>query len=83
MKKIDDRTNANMEVALEQACRVLPYGGDHQTRKRIAHRLLHSARHGNTTLTEFLAVARAALKERPITNRHKAQATMNSPERSR
>jgi hypothetical protein len=64
MKKMDDRTNANMEVALEQACRVLPYGGDHRTRKRIAHKLLHSARHGNTTLTEFLMVARAALKER-------------------
>jgi len=73
MKKIDDRTNANMEVALEQACRVLPYGGDHQTRKRIAKRLLHSARHGNTTLTEFLTVARAALKQRPVTNRRGAQ----------
>jgi len=45
-----------MEVALEQVCRVLLHGGDHKTRKRIARKLMHSARHGNTTLGDFMAV---------------------------
>jgi hypothetical protein len=44
MKKVDDRTAANMEVALEEVCRTLPYGGDHKTRKRVAKKLIHSAR---------------------------------------
>ena len=63
MKKLDERTAANMEVALEQVCRALPHGGDHETRKRVARKLLHSARHGNTTLGDFVTVARAALSE--------------------
>lgn|SRR5215216_6163203 len=56
MKTLDERTTANMEVALEQVCRVLLHGGDHKTRKRIARKLMHSARHGNTTLGDFMAV---------------------------
>jgi hypothetical protein len=62
MKKLDERT-ANMDVALEQVCRALPHGGDHKTRKRIAKKLLHSAPHGNTTLGDFMTVARTALDE--------------------
>jgi hypothetical protein len=61
MKKLDERTAANMDVALEQVCRVLPHGGDHETRKRIAKKLLHSARHGVTTLGDFMTIARATL----------------------
>jgi hypothetical protein len=52
-----------MEVALEQVCQVLPHGGDHKTRKRIARKLMHSAHHGNTTLGDFMTVARTALDE--------------------
>lgn len=63
MKKLDERTAANMEVALEKGCRALPHGGDHETRKRIAKNLLQSARHGNTTLGDFITVARTALNE--------------------
>jgi hypothetical protein len=63
MKRLDERTAANMDVALEQVCRALPHGGDHETRKRVAKKLLHSARHGNTTLGDFVTVARAALSE--------------------
>jgi hypothetical protein len=63
MKSVDERTAANMEVALEQVCRALPHGGDHKTRKRIAKKLLHGARQGSTTLGDFIAVARRALHE--------------------
>jgi hypothetical protein len=63
MKKVDERTAANMEVALEQTCRVLPQGGDHETRKRIAKKLLHCARDGMSNLSDFMKVARSALRE--------------------
>ena len=63
MKKVDDRTAANMEVALEEVCRTLPYGGDHKTRKRVAKKLIYSARRGRTTLGDLVAVARTALQE--------------------
>jgi hypothetical protein len=52
-----------MDVALEEACRELPHGGDHALRKRIALKLLQSARNGNTTLSGLSAVARTALTE--------------------
>ncbi len=63
MAKLDERTRANMEVALEEACRVLPHGGDHNLRKKVAQKLLQSARKGNTTLGGLSAVARTALME--------------------
>ncbi|HLZ05584.1 MAG TPA: hypothetical protein VKR55_25970 [Bradyrhizobium sp.] len=60
---LDDRTKANLDVALEEACRDLPHGGDHALRKRVALQLLQSARKGNTTLGGLCAVARTALIE--------------------
>jgi hypothetical protein len=63
MTKFDDRTIANMEVVLEKACRKFPNGGDHESRKYIAHRLQLSAKKGNTTLGELSAVAHRALQE--------------------
>jgi len=63
MAKLDDRTRANMDVALEEACRGLPHGGDHNLRKKVAQKLLQSARNGNTTLSGLAAVARTALIE--------------------
>jgi hypothetical protein len=63
MKHLDDRTAANLDVVLEDACRSLPYGGDHPFRKRIARKLLSAARHGQTTLASLSAVARAAMTE--------------------
>jgi hypothetical protein len=63
MTKLDDRTRANMDVALEEACRELPHGGDHDLRKKVAQKLLLSARKGNTTLSGLAVVARTALIE--------------------
>ena len=63
MKHLDDRTAANLDVVLEDACRALPHGGDHSFRKRIARKLLSAARHGQTTLASLSAVARTAATE--------------------
>jgi len=63
MTKLDERTIANMEVALENACRKFPNGGNHESRKYIAQRLRLSARKGNTTLGALSAVAHRALQE--------------------
>jgi len=60
---LDDRTRANMDVALEEACRELPHGGDHNLRKKVAQKLMQSARKGNTTLSGLAVVARTALVE--------------------
>ena len=60
MKDLDDRTAANMDVVLEDACRTLPHGGDHSFRKKIAMKLLSAARLGQTTLASLSAVARTA-----------------------
>jgi hypothetical protein len=69
MKHLDERTAANLEVALEDACRSLPHGGEHSFRKRIAQKLLSAARQGNTTLGRLTSVARdaanAAMNRRP------------------
>jgi hypothetical protein len=63
MTKLDDRTTANMEVVLEEVCRELLNGGDHETRKRIAKKLMQSARKGIATLDGLRGVGRAALHE--------------------
>ena len=63
MPKIDERTAANMDVVLEQVCRDLPHGGDHESRKHIAQRLMQSAKKGNVTLEGLRAVASRALTE--------------------
>lgn len=63
MTRLDDRTIANMDLALEQACRVFPHGGDHQLRKHVAEKLKLTARKGNTTFDGLIAVATAALEE--------------------
>jgi hypothetical protein len=63
MKHLDDRTAANLDVVLEDACRELPHGGDHPFRKKIALRLLGAARHGQTALTSLTAVARQAAND--------------------
>jgi hypothetical protein len=63
MTKLDDRTIANMDLALEQACRIFPYGGDHELRRYVAEKLKASARKGNTTFDGLIAVATAAVEE--------------------
>jgi hypothetical protein len=63
MAALDERTRTHLNVALEGACRCLPHGGDHVVRKRVAEKLLRSARKGNTTLDGLSVVARTALIE--------------------
>jgi hypothetical protein len=59
--KLDDRTTANIEVALEAAFRDHPHGGDHESRKHVARKLLQSAKSGNHTLGGLEVVAKSAL----------------------
>jgi hypothetical protein len=64
MMKLDERAFANMDVVLEEVCRGLSrYGGDHESRKYIATKLIQAAKEGNTTLGDLEAVARKALAE--------------------
>lgn len=63
MAKLDERTRANLDVALEEACRELPHGGDHDLRKKIATKLLQSARKGNVSITGLSTVAQTAMAE--------------------
>ena len=63
MKKLSERTKANMDVVLEETCRQLPHGGDHDSRKFIAERLIKAAQEGHSTLGELGIVARRALAE--------------------
>ena len=63
MDEFDDRTRANMDVVLEEICREMANGGDHESRKFIAERLIDSAREGRTSLAELTSVARRALLE--------------------
>jgi len=48
----DSRARANMEVALERACQLLPAGAEqHENRRYIASRILKCADDGNVTLS--------------------------------
>ncbi len=70
-EEFDERTQANMDVALNKICGELPHGGDHESRKFIAEQLIHAARAGKTTLTELTYVARRALVQ--VQNRPKPE----------
>ncbi len=61
MSDFDERTQANMDVVLDEVCAVLPNGGDHESRKLIAEQLILAARAGKTTLGELTYVGRRAL----------------------
>ncbi|HEX2365288.1 MAG TPA: hypothetical protein VHJ00_09710 [Bradyrhizobium sp.] len=63
MKALDHRTMVHLDVVLEDACRSLPHGGDHATRKKIAEKLLSSARKGNVTIDGLSTIAREALDQ--------------------
>ncbi|MCK1358502.1 hypothetical protein IVB28_06680 [Bradyrhizobium sp. 199] len=63
MPELSERTKANMDVVLEETCRQLPHGGDHDSRRFIAERLIEAAREGHSTLGELGIVARHALAE--------------------
>jgi hypothetical protein len=60
---IDDKIMAQMDAALEQACRALPNGGDHESRKYVAKELRRSAEEGNTTMEGLSALADRLVRE--------------------
>ena len=68
MSEFDERTQANMDVVLDEVCSQLQNGGDHESRRFIAEHLMQAARGGNTTLRELTYVGQRALvwlKDRP------------------
>lgn len=64
MATLDHRTRVNMDFVLENACKVLSRsGGDHESRKSIAMKLLQAAENGHTTLDDLETIARQAMQE--------------------
>jgi len=63
MKELDHLTLVHLDMVLEDVCRSLPHGGDHFTRKKVAQKLMSSARKGNLTIDSLTPVARDALIE--------------------
>jgi hypothetical protein len=57
------RDRIYMERALEQACRSLPHGGNHDLRAFVAERLSDAASARRTTLGELSIIARKALAD--------------------
>jgi hypothetical protein len=57
----DSRTLANMKKALEHVCANAARGEDHAVRKRVARRIIQSARNGKTTLGQLTAAGQRAL----------------------
>jgi hypothetical protein len=65
----DSRTLANMKKALEHVCENAAQGEDHAVRKRIARRIIQSARSGKTTVGQLTAAGqRALIKSLPPLN---------------
>jgi len=61
--EFNDRTFANMEVALQRACaRLSPEFDDHKTRKVIAQKIIECARRGQTSLSQLTAAGADALQ---------------------
>jgi hypothetical protein len=63
MVKVDGRTDLHLEVVLDDVFRCVPHGGDHESRKHVAKKLIQSAKKGNVTLDGLRAVGREALQQ--------------------
>ena len=61
MSEFDGRTQANMDVVLDEICGELPRGGDHESPKAIAEQLVQAVRGGKTGLRELTYVGLRAL----------------------
>ena len=60
----DSRTLANMEVALERACKILTTGtGQHEGRQHIANKIIECAAGGDKTLGGLTEAGLAAATE--------------------
>jgi hypothetical protein len=77
-ERFDERTVANMEVALERACRTLPIGGPHEARRHIAEKILECAKAGERTLGGLTAAGSAAATELCNAPRTKRSAGLSS-----
>lgn len=63
MVKIDERTILIMDVVLEEVFEGVRHGGDHESRKYVAKKLIQSAKKGNVTLDLLRDVGRDALQQ--------------------
>lgn len=65
VESFNDRTKANMEVALERGCESLPINlrSDHGARKRIGEKIVECAEAGRRTLHELTVAAKIAAAE--------------------
>jgi hypothetical protein len=60
----DSRSRANMDVALERACALLPTGAEqHDNRRYIASRILKCAEGGDLTLSALTEAGERAAHE--------------------
>ena len=58
------RMVANMEIALERACKFLPIGNEgHEARQYVASKILECAKSGNGSVHALTAAGRAAAIE--------------------
>ena len=62
MVKVDRRTAAKMEVVLDDVFEGMLHGGDHESRKYVAGKLIQSAKKGNVTLDGLRTVGRDAFQ---------------------
>jgi hypothetical protein len=63
LNDFDERTQANLDIVLDEICSELPHGGDHESRKAIAEQLMQAARDGRTSLRDLTYVGRRALTQ--------------------
>ena len=60
----NSRTLANMEVALERACQMLPAGSEkHRARRIVATKILECAHRGDNTLGGLTAAGHTAVMQ--------------------
>jgi hypothetical protein len=62
MVKGDGRRTFNMERLLDELFEGVRHGGDHETRKHVAKKLMQSAKKANVSLEELRAAGREALR---------------------
>ena len=64
MHELNETLRARLDAVLDQTCGRLVNGGDHDTRKYIAEKLVESVRQGTTHFDELTIIARRALLDR-------------------
>ena len=64
MHELNETLRARLDAVLDQTCGRLVNGGDHDTRKYIAEKLVEAVRRGTTHLEELTIIAHRALLDR-------------------